>query len=197
MASNPPMADNSQEPKWGSPPGLFSAFPTFGIAFLLLVATSCGCVGPAKKSSVILEKYFPQKDAESCLVGFVFALENRDWDAAYSRLSLSTREKIGRFKFKYGLPLVKDPKTGIPVLNIITDSVSDRSHLPRVPGQPADIEKVRLNYIGKDTEGRVAAYIVTVYLRDEREAGAKEPLWRLDLVRTAEELSSGKGKSKG
>ena len=193
MATDTPMADNLHGHQWGSSRGKTRAWPAFGMAFLILAATSCGCAGPAKKSSVLLEKYFPQRDPESCLVGFVFALENRQWDAAYSRLSLSTREKIGRFKFKYGLPLVKDPKTGIPVLNIITDSVSDRSHLPRAPGQPADIEKVRLNYIGKDTEGRVAAYIVTVYLRDEREADSKEPLWRLDLVRTAEELSSRKG----
>ncbi len=193
MPTEPLMADNPYSGQWGGAMKRFSGFSAAGLAFLLLAATSCGCAGPAKKSAELLEKYFPQRDPESCLVGFVFALENRDWDGAYSRLSMSTREKIGRFKFKYGLPLVKDPKTGIPVLDIITESVSDRSYLPRVPGQPADIERVRLNYIGKDTKGRVAAYVVTVYLRDEREANAKEPLWRLDLVRTAEGLSSRKG----
>ena len=187
------MPDNLNGQRWGAFMVRFKAHYPARLALLFILLASSGCVAPAKKPAVILEKYFPQKDPESCLVGFVFALENRDWDAAYMRLSNSTKEKIGRFKFKFGLPLVKDPKTGIPVLDIITESVSDRTHLQRVPGQPADIERIRLNYIGKDTKGRVAAYVVTVYLRDEREAEAKEPLWRLDLVRTAEELSSKKG----
>lgn len=187
------MSDKLKGKRWGGFMVRFKGFSPAGIGLLFILSAMFGCAAPAKKPSAILEKYFPQKDPESCLVGFVFALENRNWDAAYSRLADTTKEKIGRFKFKFGLPLVKDPKTGIPVLDIITESVSDRTHLPRVPGQPAEIERIRLNYIGKDTKGRVAAYVVTVYLRDEREEGAKEALWRLDLVRTAEELSASKG----
>lgn len=184
------MADNQIRARWGGCAGRRSSL--LAVISVTLVFTAAGCGGPRKKPTELLEKYFPQGDPESCLVGFVFALDNRDMDAAYSRLSASTREKIGRFKFKYGLPLVKDPKTGIPVLDIISESVSDRTHLERAPGQPEDIERIRLNYLGKDTKGRVAAYIVTVYLRDERPEGAKQATWRLDLVRTAEELSGNK-----
>ncbi len=187
------MSDNPRSRKWGGSQCRRPAYHSACISFLVLFSAITGCNSPAKKPVLILEKYFPQKYPESCLVGFVFALENRNWDAAYSRLSNSTKEKVGQFKFKYGLPLLKDPKTGIPVLDIITESVSDRTHLPRVPGQAPEMERIRLNYIGKDTKGRVAAYVVTVYLIDEREPEAKEALWRLDLVRTAEELSKSKG----
>ena len=186
------MADNQTRARWGGYLPCRRPLALAAFSILLPAFIGGGCHGPQKSSSAIIEKYFPEGDPESCLVGFVFALENRNWDGAYSRLSSNTMEKVGRFKFKFGLPLIKDPKTGISVLKIITDSITDRTFLKRAPGQPKDIERIRLNYIGKDTKGRVAAYIVTVYLHDERPQDAETAVWRIDLVRTAETLSGPK-----
>jgi hypothetical protein len=158
--------------------------------FLSLAAVMlCGCSGTPKRDRDILQKYFPDDSPVSALVGFIFAVETSSWDSAYSRLSASSREKINSFKFKYGLPLVKDPRTGIPVVEIITGAITDRALLPQVPGQSKNISRVQLNYYGKDSDGRLAAYLVVVYLTDERKPGAEEAVWKIDLLRTAEKLS--------
>ena len=48
---------------------------------------------------------------------------------------------------------------------------------------------MQVNYYGKDSAGRLAAYLVVIYLNDEREPGAEEAAWKIDLIRTAEKLS--------
>lgn len=183
------MADNQPRPEWGGFASLRLRTLIRGWVLLLTVALACGCNGPSRRSSEVLKKYFPDDAPESALVGFVFAVETGDWDIAYSRLSATSREKIGPFQFKYGLPLYKDPRTGITVLEIITESIHDRSLIPRVPGQPDNLARIQVNYYGKDTKGRIAAYLVVIYLVDEREAGSDVPAWRIDLLKTAERLS--------
>ncbi|MCH2367251.1 MAG: hypothetical protein MK554_08570 [Planctomycetes bacterium] len=179
------MADNYDRLRWG---GLLTGSCRLAVLSLVVAAAS-GCGGVARKPSAILEKYFPSQNPEQALVGFVFAIESGSWDAAYTRLSKNSREKIGSFKFKVGLPLVKDPRTGISVLEIITGSITNRTPLPRAPGQPKNIERIQLDYYGKDSQGRLAAYFIVVYLLDEREQGAEEPAWKIDLLRTAEQLA--------
>jgi len=159
--------------------------------FVLLASAIilCGCNGVPKREQELLQKYFPDDSPDSALVGFIFAIENSNWDSAYSRLSANSREKISPFEFKYGLPLVKDPRTGIPVIEIITGAITDRAVLPQIPGQPKNISRVQVNYYGKDSNGRIAAYLVVIYLNDERKPGAEEAAWKIDLLRTAKKLS--------
>lgn len=179
------MADNQDGRWWG---GLFPA--DFRLVVLLLASTAMtSCAGAPKKPATLLKKYFPDRDPETSLVGFVFAIESGNWDTAYSRLSRDSKEKISSLKFKVGLPIVKDPRTGIPVLEIITGSITNRTSLQRAPGQPKELERIQLDYYGKDSQGRLAAYLITVYLRDEREPGAEDPAWRIDLLKTAETIA--------
>ena len=183
------MADNQTTQRRGSsasggPMGLPA-----GLFVLLAAVILCGCNGAPKRDRELLQKYFPDDSPDSALVGFIFAVETSSWDSAYSRLSTSSREKISPFEFKYGLPLVKDPRTGIPVIEIITGAITDRTVLPRIPGQSKSISRVQVNYYGKDSAGRLAAYLVVIYLNDEREPGAEEAAWKIDLIRTAEKLS--------
>ena len=110
------MTDNQPSRGWDNgsysgPMGLRAAL------FVLLAAVMlCGCNGAPKRDREILQKYFPDDSPDSALVGFIFAVETSSWDSAYSRLSTGSREKINSFEFKYGLPLVKDSRTGIPVI---------------------------------------------------------------------------------
>ena len=164
----------------GSPAALF---------VLLAAVMLCGCNGVPKRDPELLQKYFPDDSPDSALVGFIFAVETSSWDSAYSRLSTGSREKISPFEFKYGLPLVKDSRTGIPVIEIITGAITDRTVLPQIPGQPKNISRVQVNYYGKDSAGRLAAYLLVIYLNDERKPGTEEAVWKIDLLRTAEKLS--------
>ena len=183
MADNQPNRGRGRAAS-GGPMGLRAAL------FVLLAAVIlCGCNGAPKRDREILQKYFPDDSPDSALVGFIFAVETSSWDSAYSRLSTSSREKINSFEFKYGLPLVKDSRTGIPVIEIITGAITDRALLPQIPGQSKNISRVQVNYYGKDSDGRLAAYLVVVYLTDERKPGAEEAAWKIDLLRTAEKLS--------
>ena len=183
------MADNQMTQRRGnSASGGPMRLPA-GLFVLLAAVILCGCNGAPKRDPELLQKYFPDDSPDSALVGFIFAVETSSWDSAYSRLSTSSREKISPFEFKYGLPLVKDPRTGIPVIEIITGAITDRTVLPRIPGQSKNISRVQVNYYGKDSAGRLAAYLVVIYLNDEREPGAEEAAWKIDLIRTAEKLS--------
>jgi len=183
------MADNQYGRQWGG--SVLSAALRLRLVsvVVLLSISSYGCVGPGIKSPELLQKYFPDHSPESSLVGMIFAIETSSWNIAYSRLSKNSQEKISPFKFKYGLALVKDPRTGISILNIITGSITDRTLLPRLPGQPASIERIQVNYYGKDSQGRLAAYFVIVYLVDQREEGAEHPSWKVDLLKSAENIS--------
>ena len=189
------MADNHDGFWWGDRAGSLLPGSCCLTLLILAIAMASGCSGVSRKPSAILEKYFPSQNPDQALVGFVFAIESGSWDAAYARLSKNSREKIGSFKFKVGLPLVKDPRTGISVLEIITGSITSRTPLPRAPGQPKDIERIQLDYYGKDSQGRPAAYLIVVYLMDEREQEAKKPVWKIDLLRTAERLVGPQGQS--
>ena len=183
------MADNQPTGGRGSAASRASMGLRATLFVLLAAAMLCGCNGIPKRDRELLQKYFPDDSPDSALVGFIFAVETSSWDSAYSRLSTSSREKINSFEFKYGLPLVKDSRTGIPVIEIITGAITDRTVLPRIPGQPKNISRVQVNYYGKDSDGRLAAYLVVIYLNDEREPGGEEAAWKIDLLRTAEKLS--------
>ena len=183
------MADNQTTQRRGSSASGGPMRLPAGLFVLLAAVILCGCNGAPKRDPELLQKYFPDDSPDSALVGFIFAVETSSWDSAYSRLSTSSREKISPFEFKYGLPLVKDPRTGIPVIEIITGAITDRTVLPRIPGQPENISRVQVNYYGKDSAGRLAAYLVVIYLNDEQEPGAEEAAWKIDLIRTAEKLS--------
>mgnify|MGYP001239442650 FL=1 len=183
------MADNQPTGGRGSAASRASMGLRATLFVLLAAAILCGCNSVPKRDRELLEKYFPDDSPDSALVGFIFAVETSSWDSAYSRLSTGSREKISSFEFKYGLPLVKDSRTGIPVIEIITGAITDRTVLPRIPGQPKNISRVQVNYYGKDSDGRLAAYLVVIYLNDEREPGAEEAAWKIDLLRTAEKLS--------
>ena len=183
------MADNQPTRGWGIAVSSASMGLRAALFVLLAAVMLCGCNGAPKRDQELLQKYFPDDSPDSALVGFIFAVETSSWDSAYSRLSTSSREKINSFEFKYGLPLVKDPRTGIPVIEIITGAITDRALLPQIPGQSKNISRVQVNYYGKDSAGRLAAYLVVVYLIDERKPGAEEAAWKIDLLRTAEKLS--------
>ena len=183
------MADNQTTQRRGSSASGNPMRLPAGLFVLLAAVILCGCNAAPKRDPELLQKYFPDDSPDSALVGFIFAVETSSWDSAYSRLSTSSREKISPFEFKYGLPLVKDPRTGIPVIEIITGAITDRPVLPRIPGQSKSISRVQVKYYGKDSAGRLAAYLVVIYLNDEREPGAEEAAWKIDLIRTAEKLS--------
>ena len=183
------MADNQPTRGWGIAVSSASMGLRAALFVLLAAVMLCGCNGAPKRDQELLQKYFPDDSPDSALVGFIFAVETSSWDSAYSRLSTGSREKINPFEFKYGLPLVKDSRTGIPVIEIITGAITDRALLPQIPGQSKNISRVQVNYYGKDSDGRLAAYLVVVYLTDERKPGAEEAAWKIDLLRTAEKLS--------
>ena len=150
------MADNQTTQRRGSSASGNPMRLPAGLFVLLAAVILCGCNAAPKRDPELLQKYFPDDSPDSALVGFIFSVETSSWDSAYSRLSTSSREKISPFEFKYGLPLVKDPRTGIPVIEIITGAITDRTVLPRIPGQSKSISRVQVNYYGKDSSGTLS-----------------------------------------
>jgi hypothetical protein len=127
------------------------------------------------------DKYFSRRFPVSALMRFVYSVEVRDWDDAYESLTPSSREKITRLQLQFGLPFLKEPQTGIPVLEIITESIRRWSVRST---EDADVTVVEVLYQGHGRGGVYVELHIPVYLL--REGGE----WRVDVVKTAEGLAA-------
>lgn len=144
-----------------------------------LAVPLAGCANCPKEET--LDRILPNWHPEHALARFAWYLdpECEDWQSAYTRLAASNRELVGYWEFRLGLPLLKDPRTGIPVLKIIRDSVASRSHL----GDGI----VQVSFFGADNQAKPLGYLIRVHMVDERAPGAEDADYKVDLLRTVED----------
>ncbi|MEM7236000.1 MAG: hypothetical protein AAF517_27790, partial [Planctomycetota bacterium] len=92
------------------------AFLLFGTLGLL---PSCRCVQIPDVS-----KYFDRETPTSALLGFVYAIETKNWDYAFDSLDDASREAVETsFRLHMAVILTDDPDSGRPVEEVMVEAV--------------------------------------------------------------------------
>ena len=152
------------------------------------VAALAGCCSGSGQAA--FDKVLPYSMSDHAYRRFALAVCDGDWGLAYDRLAKSNREQFSYLEFRIGAPFVEDPRTGISIIDLIGLSAAT---LYLDDDQPArrDIEFLMLRCTSTDADGKPVGYRVRVPMLDEREDGAEEPDWKVDLLYAAERIASG------
>jgi len=126
--------------------------------------------------------YFDPVRPEWALVGFVYALETESWDYAYRSLSARSREKFSQLELRVGLAFLEDPRTGIPLIDIIRGSMQERT----IDDYASDAEQVVVWCLW---EGEKDTYDTEVILVRETDEETGSLHWKVDLAATFERLT--------
>jgi hypothetical protein len=129
-------------------------------------------------------KYFDRDTPMSALLGFVYAIETRNWAYAYESLTRATQEKITPGQLHLAVLLAKDPTFEIPIRRIITEAIRLRDP-PEFPAP--EFATIEVWYVGRAARGILTRMKIVVWLR--REATSEgDRRWRIDLLTTLSEL---------
>ncbi len=156
---------------------------TLSLGVFTMVGAGCRCTLEEK----VWDRIFPTYLPEHSVGRFCAYLETGDWPRAYDLLSSGSRDEVPYTLFRIGTPFAEDPRTGIPVLEMILGACGSRK---RVGGHPLEpkIERVQVSYTGVDRDGKDVLVWFHVVLVDESEEGSDWPDWKIDLLKTVESI---------
>jgi hypothetical protein len=154
-----------------------------------VVALAGCCSGPSEKA---LRDVLPYSMSDHAYRRFAIAVCDDDWGLAYDRLAKSNRDQISYIEFRVGVPFAKDPRTGISIIDLIRRSAKTVYFDDRQSARK-DVEFLMLLCTTTDSDGKLVGYRVRIPMLDEREDGAEEADWKVDLLYAAERIASGAG----